>query len=157
MLEPIRGIDGDLLEVGAGVGLLTLPIATENVQSTVWALDVSPKMLSYLPSLPNVRPVLGDGVNIPSEVPALAGAWSVVTMQHIPNETKAGYIAQIADRLLLGGVFRFQVVIDGDDGPISYPVDLDDALGVCIAAGLITSTEPDPVYPTWAWITGRKP
>ena len=157
MLEPVRGIAGDLLELGAGVGRLTVPIASEADRSTVWALDVSPKMLSYLPAVTNVRPVLGDGVNIPPVVPALAGAWSVVTMQHIPTEAQAGYVAQIADRLLPGGVFRFQVVVEGDVGPISYPVPLDDVLDFCASAGFGAESEPDPVYPTWAWITGRKP
>jgi SAM-dependent methyltransferase len=151
----------DVLDLGAGIGRLAIPVAAAHPRSTVWAVDVSPLMLAHLTQRArsgwptrNVVPVLTDGASLPAEIPSLTAAWSVVTLQHCPIPVQAGYVRAVADRLRPGGVFRFQVVTDTEPGPLSHPVVLSDVTAWCGAAGMtIEDLEGDERFPTWRWIT----
>lgn len=153
----------DVLDLGAGVGRLAIPVAKAHLRSTVWAVDVSPRMLLHLMErarsgwpVRNVVPVLTDGLTLPVEVPPLTAAWSVVTLQHLPTVVQAGYVRAVGDRLLPGGVFRFQVVVDAEPGPLSHPVEEADVVAWCGASTRVVSIDRDERFPTWRWITAVK-
>ncbi len=150
-----------VLDLGAGIGRLAIPVAARGVE--VWALDASKVMLSHLTDrcaheqVGSVHAIVGDGVSIPRAVPRLDGAYSVVTLQHLQIDRQRGYIAAVAARLRLGGVFRFQVVTDTEPGPLSHPVaNRDELANWCFDAGLEVEIEPDPIYTTWLWATAVK-
>ncbi|QAY71859.1 class I SAM-dependent methyltransferase [Xylanimonas protaetiae] len=70
---------GDLLDLGCGWGPLTLTLATESPEATVWAVDVSERALDLTRrnaerlGLGNVRACLPD--DVPADV-AFAAIWS---------------------------------------------------------------------------------
>ncbi len=164
-LRPLldRVAPGDqLLDLGAGIGRLAIPVAYRGVE--VWALDASPVMLNHLTERyrphrksVTVHPVLGDGTTIPREVPVLDGAYTVVTLQHLPADRQRAYIAAVAGRLRQGGMFRFQVVTNTEAGPLSHPVTEADLVDWCRTAGLTVEVEKDPVFPTWLWASAVRP
>lgn len=156
--------DPHVLDLGAGIGRLALPIAAAHRRAHMWALDVSPRMLRYLTQrtgyagVINACPVLGDGATIPRAVPTLDGAYSVVTFQHLPADLQASYVAQIGARLRPGGVARLQFVTDTEPGPLSHPVEPEGVRRWCAAAGLDPGpVDLDPRFPTWRWITAARP
>lgn len=98
-----------LLDVGAGCGRLTVPIAKLYPQCDVVGYDFAPAMLARLKEsavgLSNVRASSELG-----EVGPVSFAWSVVVLQHNEPHVVSNIIAAVAKQLEPGGVFLYQLV-----------------------------------------------
>lgn len=150
---------GTVIDVGCGVGRLAVPFADAHPDVTVWAVDVSPTMLEFMPARPNVTPVLCDGRSLPSRIAprSLDGAWSVLTFQHVPPAVQHAYLAYLGARLRPGGVAVVQFVPDGEPGPLNHPVDERTVVEWVERAGLDARIVADPEWPTWRWLTAVRP
>jgi SAM-dependent methyltransferase len=149
-LKPALRKGARVLDLGCGVGDLTRAMARRHPTVGFVGVDVSPAMLHLARSQPKgpgtVRFVLGDGRTLP-RVGALDGAWSVVLFQHIPPEAREGYVREVAERLLPGGIFCVQLVDD----------DAADVARWCKEAGMtVQSIERSVVFPTWSWLCAKK-
>lgn len=162
-LEPVLERPGArVIDVGCGPGRLLVPVARRHPGATVIGLDPSPAMLApaaraaTAAAIRNVRTVLGDVATVPRLAP-VDGAWSVLTLQHLPRLAQRGYVRALAAALTPGGVLRLQFVTTGDDGPLNYPVTLDEFGGWCAAAGLsVVSLAAGAVFPAWGWVTATR-
>lgn len=162
-----------ILDLGCGIGRLAIPLARRWPRGGcyVFGVDVSASMLRMAeerardPNDPlfadQFRWALCDGRVLPS-LPKLHGAYSAITLQHIPRDAAASYIAQIGERLLPPGVFIFQT-LEGTDGDFLWNEMTEDFVREsCAAAGLdvesIERTKPDTSdRATVLWVTARKP
>lgn len=149
-----------LLDVGCGVGRLTLPLAARYGWAEVIGVDVSARMLALAAEeaaragVCNAVFVGGDGVTVP-EGP-WSGAWTVVVFQHNPRDVCARLVASVADRLESGGVFVFQTVGDVDFEDECHVPDAVLA-GWATSAGLeVESVAHGVVFPDWTWVTAVK-
>lgn len=151
---------GHLLDIGCGWGRLTLPMATSRPEATVWGVDVSARMLGHLTRAAsgqsNVRAALCAGHGIPTDIPCLDGAWSMLTFQHLPVDQQSTYLATIAGLLHPGAPIVVQFVDNTEPGPLSHPVAAGVVLGWCAAAGLAAQVALDPDRPTWRWLQAWK-
>ena len=150
---------GDLLDLGAGVGRLTVPVALQRPDARLWAVDVSKRMLGHLKvharreRARNVVTRRTEGRHIPNDVPTLAGAWSILTFQHLPASQQRRYLISVADKLEPGAPLIVQFVEGADPGPLSNPVDSLQMWDWMDEAGLAGGIEQGPrQYPTWRWM-----
>lgn len=100
------------LEIGCGAGRMTGPLS--DVFGEVHGVDVSGEMIAKarerLAGRPNVHLHHTDGVDLSALGDTqLDFAMSFVVFQHIPDiQVIRGYVAQVAERLRPGGLFKFQ-------------------------------------------------
>lgn len=146
-----------VLDLGCGVGRLTLPFAERHPDARVIGVDVSPRMVGHAQAAAtrrgNVRFVVGDGRTLAGVGPVDA-AWSVLLFQHLDPDACAAYVAEVADRLTPGGVLRFQFVEGDEHAAWSHKVPVSVAAGWCVDAGLsVRSLTRRGIYPEWAWIS----
>jgi trans-aconitate methyltransferase len=158
---------GCVLDLGCGIGRLTIPVAQARPQATVFGLDVSDAMLDRArltrPLPQNVLFVKGDGVRLP-ELPPLAAAFSVTVFQHLPEEVVEMYISQVALKLVPGGVFFFQFV-DGDySGFLSHAIPIERVAAMCDDSNFSRvdvlrggqGLPPHTADESWVWVTARR-
>jgi cyclopropane fatty-acyl-phospholipid synthase-like methyltransferase len=150
---------GDLLDLGAGVGRLTIPVALQRPDARLWAVDVSKKMLGHLKvharreRARNVVTRRTEGRHIPNDVPTLAGAWSILAFQHLPASQQRRYLISVADKLESGAPLIVQFVEGADPGPLSNPVDSLQMWGWMDEAGLEGDIQQGSrAWPTWRWM-----
>lgn len=151
---------GTVLDLGAGWGRLSIPMARSQPRLSVLAVDVSPRMIEHLTEqgagVSNLHPLLCDGERLPP-VPSLAGAWSMLTFQHVPAAQQRSYLGQIADRLRPAAPLIVQFVTDTEPGPLSHPVTATDIIAWARAVDLvIEEIDDDATHPTWLWLHARK-
>ena len=155
---------GDLLDLGAGVGRLTLPVALARPDAVLWAVDVSKRMLGWLKTaareekVRNIRCRQTNGRHVPASVPSgLAGAWSILTFQHLPRETQRHYLLEMGWKLKPGGTAVVQFVEGAGEGPLSHPVDTVEMWEWMDQAGLKGTIEQGSrTFPTWRWMHATK-
>lgn len=133
-----------VLDLGCGAGRLAIPlIAKLPRRVTIVGVDIAPEMLRRAWERTPARYanrlewLLGDGRTLPDEVGTLHAAYSAITFQHIPHEAQAGYVKAVADRLVSGGVFRFQLYEGAADTFLAHHVHEEMAWQWCKDAGLV--------------------
>lgn len=163
-LTPVLRPGATILDLGCGIGRLTLPLAATFPAVSFVGLDLSPKMVTTARTSAkqhgqrNVRFLTGDGRTLPKTLPRLAGALSVLTFQHIPAEAQEGYVKALAAKLDPGGTLCLQFVVTEVDHFLSHGVDPNAVAGWCENAGLSVDAECFGVVDeSWAWITAVKP
>lgn len=151
-----------ILDLGCGIGRLTLPVAQLFPKATVIGVDISQAMLDRATleaageGVVNAVWALGDGRELP-QTGTLHAAYSMITFQHMPWEAAAHYIAQVAERLAPGGVFRFQVVEGSEAHFLSHHTSEGAVRAACEAAGLeVSAYERGGMYACWSWVTATK-
>jgi len=144
----LRFCSGDVLELGAGTGRLTLPLARAVAPRRVVALDASAAMLAHLRAKianadANVEVVVGDMSDADGTVPR--GPFSLVvvsynTLFNLPNEAaQRRCFATIADRLTPDGACVIDCFVPVDDPtPLGVSSDVRDGVRV------VTATFTDP-------------
>ena len=154
---------GDLLDVGAGIGRLTVPVALQRPEARLWAVDVSKRMLWYLKEharrekATNIVTRRTKGTRVPDDFPQMAGAWSILTFQHLPPGVQRGYLKSIASKLAEGAPLVVQFVECAGEGPLSHPVDSLEMWEWMDEAGLKGDIEQGSrTWPTWRWLHATK-
>lgn len=151
-----------VLDLGCGPGRLTLPLA-ERHPATIVGVDISPRMVMAARTaateqrIGNARFMLGNGRKLPKTLPRLDGAFSVLTLQHLPHEAQRGYVASVGAKLKPGGVFRFQFVTSKVDHFLSHGVEPTTVIQWCRDARLRPGVVDTGVDESWGWLTARKP
>lgn len=141
-------IKGTVWEIGCGVGRLLVALAEKYPKVTFIGTDISQKLLSKMPRRDNIN----SYTDLPHE--PINFAYSMLVFQHIPSDEKRDYINAVAERLVPGGVFRFQYVTGDYDGFVDHNTSDYDVVNWCKNAGLepeITKGER-----TWSWCTATK-
>lgn len=147
------GDEGPILDLGCGIGRLSVAYARRH-EVEVIGVDVSPVMLARAERDERVQYLVGDGEQLP-HLPELAGAFSVLTFQHIPPDRQASYVAQVAERLEPGARFVFQTVIGDERAFLSHQVDAAAPGEWCEWAGLTLECQT-VAGSGWVWVTARK-
>lgn len=162
-IERVAAEHPSLLEIGCGIGRLTIPIALRFPRAGILAFDVSSRMLEFARMAGRLEHV-GDRVafcHVAGLEDVRAGsvdlAWSVTTFQHVDAEGVRRLIAAAARTLRAGGVFRFQFVEHAEPGPLAHPHTLGD-VGAWLRAASLEPVALDrgDVHPAWTWITARR-
>ena len=153
-----------LLDLGCGVGRLTLPVAMQLIDTTVQGVDPSWPMIREARKLysiaPNVTFHLLDRVNLGE--PTFDGAWCVLTFQHLPDHTVKQHLQDLFEILKPGARLVTQWVTHGEEGPMSYPRRMPTILHWLIEAGFIfphfaTDHAVTDYSDDWVWVTAEKP
>lgn len=152
-----------ILDLGCGIGRLTLPLATAFPAVSFVGLDISPRMVALARNnvkarrLRNTRFLTGDGRSLPKTLPRLAGAFSVLTFQHVPPEAQEGYVKALSAKLEPGATLCLQFVTTEVDHFLSHGVSPGTVAGWCDAAGLsVTAIDAGVIDESWAWLRARK-
>lgn len=149
------------LDLGCGAGRFTFPFARIHHEAQVFGLDSCVGMLRQARiRRAGQRPtfLLGDGRTIPKPIAGLSAAWSVTVFQHLAAEVCAGYVTQVADRLLPGGRFVYQYVVDEGqpEAPFSVPHAEEVAESWAHDAGLTVLAHEQAVFQQWRWVVAQK-
>jgi cyclopropane fatty-acyl-phospholipid synthase-like methyltransferase len=112
-IEPHVKADSSVLEIGCGIGRMTIPLAKRF--SKVYAVDVSPEMIRMAKARTrdhkNITLWANNGRDL-RRLPAkhVDLVLSYVTLQHVPSrEAIMSYINDSYRVLRPGGIFKFQV------------------------------------------------
>lgn len=128
------------LDLGCGIGRLTIPIAQRYPHATLIGVDISEHMIELAerrtPPNTKITWLVGDGRTLPPQVAPIHAAFSMITFQHIPRDAVADYIKQVAEALLPGGIFRFQVQEGDAAGFLGHQVTEAWVHAACATAGL---------------------
>lgn len=157
-LEPLYK-QRSILEIGCGIGRLAIPLAMKLERAMIYGIDISPSMIEHAQLLKrgirNCQFEVNDGRMLPDR--EIDGAYAVAVFQHLPASAISGYIAQLGERLVAGGIFRFQFIEGTEQEVFSrhYPiVQIGEWLN---AAGLdVHIIDRGVVHKKWTWITAEK-
>ena len=148
-----------ILDLGCGVGRLTLPFARAHARVRFVGQDISPTMISaareHRGFTTNAHFFTCDGRSVRAGW-LYEAAFSMLMFQHIPDDAVLGYLRSIAQMLL--GPFRFQWVEGDTTAPFVYERSVERMDGLIADAGLETvDAARDETYEQWWWQTVRNP
>jgi len=105
------GIDtGTVIDMGCGIGRLIDPVAEALPHVDVWGLDPSQAMIEVAAATCR-HGYFSYNLDIFGSV---AGAWSVLVFQHLPEDSIRKILRDVADILQPGGRFVTQWMLDVD-------------------------------------------
>ena len=145
-IEPYLPDSGLVLDVGAGINRLAVPIVENNDRLVVHAYEPSATM--RLAAVQHDR-IVEHGLWPDGPFQA---AYIVAVLQHLDYIQQGDLIAATADRLTYGGVLVFQTVLGVADGPGSHHVNAVQVRGWCHKGNLnpVGSTV-GKVHDEWLW------
>lgn len=155
---------GEVLEIGCGIGRLTVPLAERNPETMFHGVDISPEMISRAPEVDNIVWHIVDGRTLPFWDLSFDAAYTMITFQHIPAEGVKRYIEEVYRCLRFDGVFRFQYVEGDCDTFLQHDLKQEDVVAWCHDAGFSVESVESILHednasfsPTWRWVTAVKP
>jgi len=148
-----------ITDLGCGSGRLLLAFAELYPRTKFLGIDSSKEMIESIDPPEKVAVYQNDGRTLePWKANAFDDVYSMTMFQHIPKEAQRGYVSEVFRVLKPGGVFRLQWVLEGEQGPLSYPVRYKTMLRWITNAGFsILGSQRGLVRPQWQWITAMKP
>lgn len=157
MAQLLPVLKGRILDIGCGIGRLTIPVANAFPDFEVVGVDISNRMLvRALERAPgNASFYLTDGRTLP-DVATFDAVYSIVTFQHMLPEQTRSYIHQVARILNPEGKFRFQFVEGEERSGFSQMLDARDVRDWCREAGLSSSVERGIIFDSWVWVTATR-
>lgn len=162
LLENIRpavyGRAGRVLEIGCGYGRLTDEIQRKLPSAVVVGVDISDKVITEAVKRRGQKsePLYYAAPNIKG-IPPKEAVYCVQVFQHLPNDRKQEYIIDVADALVVGGVFVFQYVEGTADTFLTHDASFNDVSTWLRDAGFeIASYELNLIQPRWTWVTAVK-
>jgi cyclopropane fatty-acyl-phospholipid synthase-like methyltransferase len=146
-----------IMDLGCGPGRILLTLAEWNPGTSFLGVDSSPDMIASIAAA-NVIVMSNDGRTLTPWHGVFDAIYSMTMFQHIPHKAQRGYIAEVFRILRPGGVFRLQWVLEGEKGPMSYPVRYQTMSRWMREAGFsIVASQRGLVRPQWQWVTAMKP
>ena len=147
-----------VVEIGCGVGRLTVPLAAMFKHARFHAYDISAGMIARAQQAPRITYEVNDGRTLPiPEGFEVDAVYSMLTFQHIDDRGVADYIAEAGRVLRVGGVFYFQFIEGDEHEPFSHHYSLEGIANALKTAGF---GEPDVqrglVDSNWTWIKANK-
>lgn len=150
---------GSILDIGCGIGRLTIPIKNYFKTSEVIGTDITQKFIDYAasrPCYPCPIYILADNLS-EFENKNLDVIFSVLVFQHINSEAKAEYIRQASLALRPGGALLFQYVEGDHSSRAMYDAKIIDIRIWCIEADLVVVDESfEQLESRWTWIEAVK-
>lgn len=140
--------EGIVVDVGCGVGRLTVPVADARPALSVVGFDTSPEMIRHAPTRGNVSYETEWSGRM------YDGAFSVVTFQHMPDDAMIDYLRKVAwcDR----APFVFQFVEGTERAPLSMQRSAGWVREWCHAAGYrLVDMWTDERFDNWRWVHAR--
>jgi ubiquinone/menaquinone biosynthesis C-methylase UbiE len=161
-LEPALN-GGTILEIGSGVGRLTIPNAKRLKKTTITGVDISPAMIdiairrsmkaNVVECCSFISPEVME--NLPDET--FDSAYTMLTFQHIGGRVVQMYIQEVARLLKPRGVFRFQFVEGDHHSPQDHNHRTEEIVDMLHGAGFAVKTVDEGIiFPQWTWITAVK-
>jgi cyclopropane fatty-acyl-phospholipid synthase-like methyltransferase len=143
-----------VLDLGCGIGRLTIPLARAFPGCRFVGYDISRTMLGF------ARERDPDGAvtwQLGGPLPECDAVLSVVTIQHLEPSVVRGYFTQLGSRLRHSGVLCFQYVEGDHHAPDNHQYStrwMSAALGV---GGLVpTHWRHGLLYDEWTWVTAER-
>jgi cyclopropane fatty-acyl-phospholipid synthase-like methyltransferase len=153
----------NVLEIGSGVGRLTIPMAKKMPKAKLLGVDISYKMCELAKKaaikakVANVEFAMNDGRHLPKDAIGIDGAFSITTFQHVTEDGVRGYINQVGEMLVKGGVFKFQFVEGNEDIAMSQNRSVAEVKKWVNEAGMkVEKVQKGLMHDSWVWITARK-
>jgi hypothetical protein len=145
-IEPYLPDSGMVLDVGAGINRLAVPIVEHHDRLIVHTYEPSATMRLAAARHHRIveHAMWPDG--------PFQGAYIVAVLQHLSYFQQADLIAATADRLTYGGVLIFQTVLGTADGPGSHHTNLIQVREWCHKAHLnLVGFTTGKVHENWLW------
>lgn len=155
----------EVLEIGCGLGRLTLPLAAMLPRVFVMGIDVSSRMIEQarhdrdLALIPNLHYTQCDGRSIPRKwngyaMPTFDVIYSVLVFQHLDPDGVRAYLAEVAAMLKPEGRFVCQFVRGSDREWMSNGYELDEIHRWGAEVGLRRSgvAIEGGVHNEWVWM-----
>lgn len=142
--------NGDVLEIGCGVGRLMRPN---------WCgVDISENMLEIAQRRhPECHFYLNDGRTLPFDDGVFHAVYSVLVFQHLDEEGIKSYIKEAYRVLDTLGIFRFQFIEGDEHEPFSQHYPLGKIADWLTEVGFtIKQTDTGLVHYQWVWLTCQK-
>lgn len=153
---------GITLDLGCGVGRLTIPIA-KDTDSFIYGVDISERMLhiaverALRADIRNISLLMNDGRSLPFDDNFFDCAYSMLLFQHIPAEAVKAYITEVSRVLKPNGVFRFQFIEGDEDEPFSKHYSKADIVQWLGDAKMSVETyDKGLIHEQWSWMTVKK-
>lgn len=153
-----------ILEIGCGIGRLTIPLAKEFPKAVVVGIDISIKLLDIAierSKEPNLWFNSTNGRLIPINDKVIGGKFDfiycVTLFQHLDEEGVKSYIRAVGESLRTGGNFLFQYIDGQEREPMSnhyYWPDIE--LWLKEAGMEVQSVREGLIYPIWNWVVAQK-
>lgn len=150
-----------MLEIGCGIGRLTLPMAMKFPTAKIVGVDISDKMLLRFKALHgkprNIKLVCNDGRSLPKLFKPYDAVYSMLTFQHIDKEGIREYIKEISSVMDKGGIFRFQFVQGEENSAFSQQYYRGEILMMLMSNGFkVKDIQINLIHEQWVWITAIK-
>lgn len=162
---------GDFLEIGCGIGRLTIPVVLVRRPRMMVAVDASPRMLEHArlrgcargvgPTTANIQWLCASRPSLEVFAPGRYDfAWCALTFQHLELARVGEWVRATGRALRPGGRFVFQFIegpATAADGPLSHRLSYAMADVFTHDGGMRVERASRGVgHPLWTWFTAVK-
>lgn len=149
--EVLGNMEGEVLEIGCGVGRLLKP--------GYHGIDISKNMLEIARSRhPENTITLSDGRTIPYPSNKFDHVYCVLVFQHLKDDGVRSYLQEACRVLKPGGSFTFQFIPGTEQEPFSNHYEIGSMSHWVVEAGFDEDAlVRNAIHPSWLWMRVKKP